>query len=499
MREIITVQVGQCGNQIGRRFWLEMLHEAAIQPQHGYDASMSALFRNVDVRYEPPIELHVGSLLSSVRARAILVDTEEAVVAETMRDPVLRDLFDESQLITDVSGAGNNWAQGYCEYGPRSRPRIEAAARRALEACDSPQAFFFLHSVGGGTGSGLGSSALELMRDVFPDVCRFSVAVYFRRADMPRTGRGDAAADGSRRRRGRDADIPWRRGAATPRPRRGNSVETGARLRYPSGDDDDVITGPYNAVLSTRWLTEASDAVVPVENKALLDACSRQKCKAERESGFDAMNDVVAQLLSHLTAGARYPGSLNLDINEIATNLVPFPRLHYLTASFSPLLTRAWGTPNTNTGAGTSKTLQRLCSEACMPTSRLVASNPANKGACQRSLACALLGRGGTISADLTDAAERLRPTLRLSGWNPDGLKIGACAVPPLRSSSAVLCLNNSSGIVFNFNRLRERFNKLYNAKAMLHHYTQIMELDGFEEAIHDLESVIAGYETAAR
>jgi len=445
MREIITVQVGQCGNQIGRRFWLEMLHEAAIQPQHGYDASMSALFRNVDVRYEPPIELHVGSLLSSVRARAILVDTEEAVVAETMRDPVLRDLFDESQLITDVSGAGNNWAQGYCEYGPRSRPRIEAAARRALEACDSPQAFFFLHSVGGGTGSGLGSSALELMRDVFPDVCRFSVAV------------------------------------------------------YPSGDDDDVITGPYNAVLSTRWLTEASDAVVPVENKALLDACSRQKCKAERESGFDAMNDVVAQLLSHLTAGARYPGSLNLDINEIATNLVPFPRLHYLTASFSPLLTRAWGTPNTNTGAGTSKTLQRLCSEACMPTSRLVASNPANKGACQRSLACALLGRGGTISADLTDAAERLRPTLRLSGWNPDGLKIGACAVPPLRSSSAVLCLNNSSGIVFNFNRLRERFNKLYNAKAMLHHYTQIMELDGFEEAIHDLESVIAGYETAAR
>ena len=207
MREIITVQVGQCGNQIGRRFWLEMLHEAAIQPQHGYDASMSALFRNVDVRYEPPIELHVGSLLSSVRARAILVDTEEAVVAETMRDPVLRDLFDESQLITDVSGAGNNWAQGYCEYGPRSRPRIEAAARRALEACDSPQAFFFLHSVGGGTGSGLGSSALELMRDVFPDVCRFSVAVYFRRADMPRTGRGDAAADGSRRRRGRDAGI----------------------------------------------------------------------------------------------------------------------------------------------------------------------------------------------------------------------------------------------------------------------------------------------------
>ena len=47
------------------------------------------------------------------------------------------------------------------------------------------------------------------------------------------TSRGDAAAatwifhgDESRRRRGRDVDIPWRRVAATPRPQRGYSVET---------------------------------------------------------------------------------------------------------------------------------------------------------------------------------------------------------------------------------------------------------------------------------
>ena len=36
--------------------------------------------------------------------------------------------------------------------------------------------------------------------------------------------------DRSRRRRGRDVDIPWRRVAAAPR--RGNFVETGGRLRY---------------------------------------------------------------------------------------------------------------------------------------------------------------------------------------------------------------------------------------------------------------------------
>ena len=53
-------------------------------------------------------------------------------------------------------------------------------------------------------------------------------AAYVCCADSPRTGRGGAAAatwivrgDGSRRRRGRDVDSPWRWVAATPRLRRG--------------------------------------------------------------------------------------------------------------------------------------------------------------------------------------------------------------------------------------------------------------------------------------
>ena len=44
----------------------------------------------------------------------------------------------------------------------------------------------------------------------------------------------------TRRRRSRDADSPRRRVAATPRPRRGNSVETGARLRYRGKTDFDA-------------------------------------------------------------------------------------------------------------------------------------------------------------------------------------------------------------------------------------------------------------------
>ena len=46
--------------------------------------------------------------------QAVLVDMEEGVVNELLNGP-LKDIFDHKQLITDVSGSGNNW---YVELSP---------------------------------------------------------------------------------------------------------------------------------------------------------------------------------------------------------------------------------------------------------------------------------------------------------------------------------------------------------------------------------------------
>ena len=40
--------------------------------------------------------------------QAVLIDMEEGVVSELLRSP-LGEVFDHQQLITDVSGSGNNW------------------------------------------------------------------------------------------------------------------------------------------------------------------------------------------------------------------------------------------------------------------------------------------------------------------------------------------------------------------------------------------------------
>ena len=49
-REIITLQVGQCGNQIGCRFWELALREHSNKAKGKalYDDSMSTFFRNTD-------------------------------------------------------------------------------------------------------------------------------------------------------------------------------------------------------------------------------------------------------------------------------------------------------------------------------------------------------------------------------------------------------------------------------------------------------------------
>ena len=75
----------------------------------------------------------------------------------------LGDLFDERQLLTDVSGSGNNWAHGHNLYGPQYRDKLLDSIRRPVEACESLQSFLLLQSLGGGTGSGLGCYILTLL------------------------------------------------------------------------------------------------------------------------------------------------------------------------------------------------------------------------------------------------------------------------------------------------------------------------------------------------
>lgn len=75
----------------------------------------------------------------------------------------MAELFDRRQILADVSGSGNNWAQGHHYYGAKYQESFLERIRVEIEECDSLQTFLIVHSLGGGTGSGLGSHILETL------------------------------------------------------------------------------------------------------------------------------------------------------------------------------------------------------------------------------------------------------------------------------------------------------------------------------------------------
>jgi tubulin epsilon len=107
----------------------------------------------------------------------MMVDMEEGVLDQLCKSD-LAELFEPRQRVHDSSGCGNNWAVGYHHYGPQHRHDICAQMRREAEECDSLQSFFLVHSIGGGTGSGLGSFLLQSLEEEFPDVHRICLSVF---------------------------------------------------------------------------------------------------------------------------------------------------------------------------------------------------------------------------------------------------------------------------------------------------------------------------------
>ena len=102
---------------------------------------------------------------------------EEGVLGQIKKSSI-QTLFSESQYISSVSGSGNNWAVGYHTYGPQYLDKILESVRMEAEKCDSIQSFVCIHSLGGGTGSGLGSAILDALDEEYPIVLKFSNVVF---------------------------------------------------------------------------------------------------------------------------------------------------------------------------------------------------------------------------------------------------------------------------------------------------------------------------------
>eukprot|EP00803_Ostreobium_quekettii_P001461 evm.model.scf_1471.1 EVM.evm.TU.scf_1471.1 scf_1471:4595-10308(-) len=195
---LISVEVGQCGIQVGSAFWKIM------------DASLDVLDRPTQLQGLHSIAGSLGRDWDWARgflregrqgqqtARCIVVDSDPRQVLH--RPAICRNFAPIGHSVVGKGCSGKNWAQGYrhangnmlWEVKPQSR-RIQKAAkwtadmrdptsacdgelleifvealRKETEACDGIPEFLIWHSMGGGAGGGVGSGVLEAIRCDFP-------------------------------------------------------------------------------------------------------------------------------------------------------------------------------------------------------------------------------------------------------------------------------------------------------------------------------------------
>ena len=137
MREIVAVQGGQCGNQIGAKFWEVVSDEHGIDPTGTYHGDSDLQLERINVYYN---EATGGRYVP----RNILMDLEPGTM-DSVRSGPFGQIFRPDNFVFGQSGAGNNWAKGhYTEGAERACHRASNAPGSASVARSRPEAVQWL-------------------------------------------------------------------------------------------------------------------------------------------------------------------------------------------------------------------------------------------------------------------------------------------------------------------------------------------------------------------
>ena len=93
---------------------------------------------------------------------------------------------------------------------------------------------------------------------------------------------------------------------------------------------------PYNSILYTHNTLDHCEVGFLVDNEAIYDLC-KTNLDITRPT-YTNLNRLIAQIISSITASLRFDGAINVDLNEFQTNLVPYPRIHFPMATYSPII-----------------------------------------------------------------------------------------------------------------------------------------------------------------
>ncbi|XP_076672806.1 tubulin beta chain-like [Andrena cerasifolii] len=277
MREIVHVQIGQCGNNVGGKFWQVIADEHGLTPDGVFCGESDLQLQRMDVYFTEGVGRRFVP-------RAVLVDLDPGSLSSVLSGPSGR-LFKPDNFVAGRAGAANNWAKGYYTEGAELVDTVLDHVRLEVEACELMQGIQLVHSVGGGTGAGMGSLLLLRLKEEYPERIAKTYSV------------------------------------------------------IPSPKLSDVVVDSYNAILALSRLIEFTDETFCMDNQALHHICTHalRLCTPS----YSDVNHLISACMSGITASLRFPGQLNTDLRKLLVNLVPFPRLHFFVPGYAPLTSRS--------------------------------------------------------------------------------------------------------------------------------------------------------------
>jgi len=438
VREIIHVQVGQCGNQVGNAFWMETVKEHCLSGEGKFDESEASgkdedgdglpdELENIDVLFR-------GTAAEKDKAkwipRAILVDLEPGTM-DVIKNNAIGQLFKPDNMVFGNNGAGNNWAKGHYTEGAELVENVLDRIRQEIEQCDAPQGFQLFHSLGGGTGSGMGTLLLLKIRDGYPDRITTTYSV------------------------------------------------------YPSPKVSDTVVEPYNAVLSSHQLLENSDETFIIDNEALYNI--NHNVLKNKQPTYAELNALIASVTCGITSSLRFPGKLNGDLRKLGVNLVPFPRLHFFLVSQAPLNSKEVSN-KINVG------VKDLTSQAYSARNFFSNVKPDDG----KYLAASFIFRGNLSTQEVDDQMKVLQEKQAddFVEWIPSNVKSGIVVTPPKNFTSSCTFVANTTALKGIFQRLATQFGAMYRRKAFLHWYKgEGMDEMEFQEADKNVRDLITEYQ----
>jgi tubulin gamma len=210
-----------------------------------------------------------------------MIDLEPRVI-HSIQVSEYRNLYNPENFFFDQDGAGNNWAKGYLFAQMREEELMDMVDREA-DGSDSLEGFIQIHSIAGGTGSGLGSFMLEKLNDRFPKKIIQTYSV------------------------------------------------------FPNQDQtNDVVVQPYNSLLTLKRLSLNADCVVVLDNTSL-NRIAEDRLGLQSAS-IQQTNSLVSTVMAASTATLRYPGYMNNDLVGMLASLIPTPRCHFLMTGYTPMV-----------------------------------------------------------------------------------------------------------------------------------------------------------------